>query len=296
MPVRYRSRTQAFTLIELLVVIAIIAVLVGLLLPAVQKVRDAAARTQCINNIKQMNLALQNYHSSRNGNLPSFKSSTPLTSVFIALLPNIEKEDVYNAYRNGTLVQLNAATSVAASAVPIINYSCPADRTYNGGSSAQAPANYATISYAGNYRVFGTATAKFGTAFAHGSSSTIVFADKYAQCLKNASAAGPSANVWAWAFTDTTFATTFLDWCPAFGYLPAEGGVSPYQLGYALNLSLFQDKPQTANCGLASSPHTGGLVVGLGDGSQRVIAPEIDTFVWGALLDAGNSVGPQGDY
>jgi prepilin-type N-terminal cleavage/methylation domain-containing protein len=137
---RPRQRRDAFTLVELLVVVAIIAVLIGLLLPAIQKVREAANRAQCENNLKQLGLALHNYHSSY-GTLPSGFTTLPSNdptvpagspanvghSMFTFLLPYVEKDNAYRAITltNGFFSTTNMPNANPAFSTPIKTFICP---------------------------------------------------------------------------------------------------------------------------------------------------------------------------
>jgi len=179
---RFVRRKSGFTLVELLVVIAIIAILIGLLLPAVQKVREAAARAQCQNNFKQIGLAVHNYAGTYSTQLPPgwasiVNNQSPLTGMpqgfFFTILPFIEQDNMYKAGMNTALnvaaasgetwtSTLSPGNSIANSGF-IKTYVCPSDSSNStnqltgfGSTTALNGFNWVGGSYAFNYLLFGT--------------------------------------------------------------------------------------------------------------------------------------------
>ncbi|MDB5310474.1 MAG: prepilin-type cleavage/methylation protein [Gemmataceae bacterium] len=186
---------RGFTLIELLVVIAIIAILIGLLLPAVQKVREAAARTQSSNNIKQLSLAMHTMASANDDKFcPGYgtfsgNSGTPQPWTWW-ILPYIEQQNVYNSNATSTYIK---------------TYYAPSDASFVSGNP--------WTSYAGNSSVLPAANicSNLKATFVDGTSNTVVYMERYAAAYTNPGATGATATTHPWyppVSTSTTPRTT----------------------------------------------------------------------------------------
>jgi prepilin-type N-terminal cleavage/methylation domain-containing protein len=296
----WQLQRGGFTLIELLVVIAIIAILIGLLLPAVQKVREAAARAQCSNNLKQMGLAVQNCSDTYQQQLPPLMgffpgnysstvspASTMWGSPHQFILPFMEQQNIYN----GMMAEVQTGNVNGAwnypyrSQIGIKSFVCPSD------PSISMQANPMNTSYAANGLLFGGCTitsmsyppsatitttsapyhggntaaasggARFPASITDGTSNTIVWIEKLGFC---------SGGGTEWA--NTTLYTNTLQAVGVFASPPS----AYFQIGVNRNTC-----SSYAN---ATTGHTGVILAGLGDASVKMIAQGMSTTTYNLAL------------
>ncbi len=300
---------EGFTLIELLVVIAIIAVLIGLLLPAVQKVREAAARMSCSNNLKQLSLAAQNYASTFDGRLPPLVSAqgTYNGTILFTLLPYVEQTALFDQRVAANPANTFLGPNNGGTPVPIKTYYCPSDYTASGGMNSY---NYAAASYGGNYQLFGTVVQNTGFTpkyklgnIPDGTSNTVAFAEHMSVGFVSG---GPCLNDWdAWSTTSGYFYGSFGDanhgpWVAVNAGLPqisnwctigdTLSGAGPY---YWYSIQISPSPAQKNHRCSTSSGHTSVVLASLADGSVRSVSGSITQATWVAALapDDGQVLG-----
>jgi prepilin-type N-terminal cleavage/methylation domain-containing protein len=292
---------KGLTLLEVLVVIAIIGILIALLLPAVQKVREAAVRTQSMNNLRQIVLAAHDFaadHADRLPNVAGDKGSpNPGQSVLFALLPYIEQSDLLSQWygKKGVIVSVSVRTymSPADPSIPLL-----ARQGRTGCSS-----------YAANAQVFTGFPSQVST-FSDGTSNTITFAEHYAYCdltvffyswfdanpigARRATFADGGDNVERHCNPGDAFPKTSgsppqsvcaygRDW--TFQVAPT---VQKNYAGYDPNLPYM---PLACDPQLANTPHRAGMLTGWGDGAVRLLERSVaPTIYWGAVTPASGEI------
>jgi len=278
----FRRRKPAFTLIELLVVIAIIAILIGLLLPAVQKVRAAAARMTCSNNLKQIGLGIHNYQGTYNKVPPAWAADagggtlgsnatngiTGTGTLHFFILPFIEQDNLFRLANN-------QSNTPGVFNTILKTYLCPSDPSRDAGQPVNIQrGGFATTSYVSNVLVFNPrGTSSIDVAMPDGQSNTVILAERYQVCAPTSG--GYTSGGWA---LHPSYAGHAWD-TPSFGYAEIGHGHDP---DFTFGSLPFQTAPAANACvwQVTQSGHTGTMVVGLGDGSTRNVNSSMTSVTW----------------
>ena len=299
----FRKRTAAFTLIELLVVIAIIAILIGLLLPAVQKVRESAARMKCSNNLKQLAIAVHSYHDANNrfpynaGTGYGYGvNSLNAWSWLARILPYIEQNNLYvqGGLGNNPMPAIASVPIVAATQIP--TFQCPSDpnsstpRTNAAdlGSQTVGITNYKGVS--GNNWAWGSFayTPPGGNNNGMDAGNGIFFRTDYKRPLTMTAITDGTSNT-LMIGEDLVAADLWLAW----PYFNAANGTCAIPLNNALQSGQpgFNAPTDWPDVYSFRSRHTGGANFALADGSVRFVSDSIDLTTYrNAATYAGGEV------
>jgi prepilin-type N-terminal cleavage/methylation domain-containing protein len=281
------QKKRGFTLIELLVVIAIIAILVGMLLPAIQRVREAANRGASQSNLRQIVTAAINYSDQNNGNMAGYVNTATAGvggnatgSLFYAILPQMDNDPLYKS--NGQVNSPYVASGTNQNK-PFKPYQAPGDPSLDTARDNTSYISNAMVFTAASYTGSSaapviTAPSRYPASLTDGPAQTIGFTEAYSRCNANYT----TSRTW-WqngasnAFntpTNTTQISAFIG--VAYEKAPA--------------------KNTTINCTNAQSFVTSGIQVALMDGSARSVTPAVSVLTWQRALTPSENQPLQSDW
>lgn len=253
------ARRTAFTLVQLLIILVLLLLLFGLLIPVIAQLRVASSREQGFNNLRQLAIAVHNYHDVYKRMPPTVGTLNNQSGpVHFHILPFIEQDNLFKQ-ADGKVWHKGVNTTPISTYVDPNDPSAPPNHKFQGG--------LATTNYAANWMVFKSGETTLLN-IPDGTSNTLMFAQRYQVC---------NGTPTAWGYP------ALYTWAPMFGY---------YSQGR------FQSRPNQADCDptLAQSIQEGGIQVAMSDGSSRLLNDALSPTTWWLLIDPADGVAIGNDF